>query len=361
MVKHGTNSFFGLFQELSHGTTLAMLVRALEGANTNHVANVASPETVAAIIKKLQKSYKDELLENTFLGLCVGSLGMLIIMLNYIDTKSSISWDKISIPFLGRFPLIGDVVAISMFTLLLAIMEYHQSNMKAKVSWMAIILTSTFFPAMILSISHNTARLVTGTPTPPPFNMMKIARLVGPCMFGLRFSMMITYFGAIPTLEASVVLSMAPQSSRIYLKNSLMDHTPHGVFLFLMAAKSSYWIFMIKILLFGGGLDWQILKSAVTIESAQQFFTSSPDAIALSEVFDDIATSLLATASLMVTSYLINNLFALGITVGEYISLTSQKELNPESIARGTAKEYSAVGIFAFGSWAMIIALLAYI
>eukprot|EP00536_Pseudo-nitzschia_multiseries_P013308 jgi/Psemu1/327137/estExt_fgenesh1_pg.C_5590002 len=361
VVGHGANSFFDLFQDASPGRSLVMLARALEGANIN-IANVTSPETVAAIVKKLQKSHTEELLENTFLGLCVGSLGMLVVMLSYVDTKSSISWDKVSLPLLGgRFPLVGDVVAISIFTLLLAIMEYHQSNMRAWILWTAIVPTSTFFPALILSISHNTARLVTGTPSPAKFNMMKMARLVEPCMFGLRFSMMITYFGVMPTLDASVIISLVPQKSRIYLKNSLLDHTPQSVILFLLAAKSSFWIFKIKMLLFGSDLDWRTLKSAVTIESAQQFFNSSPDAIALSRVLDDVSTSFMATASLMITSFAINSFFSLGITMGEYISLTSKKELSPEGIARGTAKDYSSVGIFAFGSWAMINAFLVYV
>eukprot|EP00537_Pseudo-nitzschia_pungens_P007740 CAMPEP_0172364922 /NCGR_PEP_ID=MMETSP1060-20121228/7943_1 /TAXON_ID=37318 /ORGANISM="Pseudo-nitzschia pungens, Strain cf. cingulata" /LENGTH=820 /DNA_ID=CAMNT_0013088051 /DNA_START=61 /DNA_END=2523 /DNA_ORIENTATION=+ len=361
VVGHGTNSFFDLFQDVSPGRTLVMLARALEGANMN-IANVTSPEAIATIIKKLQKSHTEELLENTFLGLCVGSLGMLVIMLNYVDTKSSISWDKISLPlFGGRFPLVGDVLAVSIFTLLLAIMEYHQSNMRAWVLWTALVPTSTFFPALIFSISHNTARLVTGTPSPAAFNMIKTARLVEPCMFGLRFSMLMTYFGVMPTLDASVAISLVPQTSRMYLKNSLLDHTPQGAFLFWLAAKSSFWVFKIKMLLFDGNLDWRALKSAVTIESAQKFFTSSPDAIALSRVFDDIAASFMATASLLITCFVINNFFTLGITVGEYISHTSKRELSPEGIARGTAKEYSSVGIFAFGSWAMINAFLVYI
>ncbi|VEU39269.1 unnamed protein product [Pseudo-nitzschia multistriata] len=360
VVGHGTNSFFDIFEEISPEKTLWALTRAFEGAKTN-ITNMAAPETMAVTIKSLQNSHTIELWENAFLGLCVGSLGMLVLMLNFVDTKSSISWDKISIPILGgRFPLIGDAMALCIFTLLLAMMEYHQSNIRAWIMWMAIVPASTIFPATILSISHNTARLVTGTPTPAAFDMMKMARLVEPCMFGLRFSMLVTYFGMMPALDASVLLALVPQSSKIYLKNSLLIHTPQSVFFFFAAAKSSYWIIKIKIHLFDSGLDLSPLKSAaITFESAQNFFASSPDAIALSGVFDDISTSLLAVATLMVTSYIINSFFDLGITVGEYISLTSQKEV--ENLSRGTFKEYSSVGIFVFGLWAMINTLLVYI
>ena len=366
VVGRSTSSFFALFEDASADRTLAMLARALEGANVMNLANMtnhtAAAEKITSVIHKLQQSQTEELLITTFLGTCVGTLGVLVVMLNYVDTKSNITWDKIKLPYLGgRFPLVGDVMAISTFTLLLSIMEYHQSNIRAAVLWLTIVVTSTFFPALIFSISHYTARLVTRTPRPTTFNLMEMARLVEPCMFGLRFSMAIIYFGVAATLDASVILSLVPQTSRMYLKNSLFDHMPRTVSFAFLVAKSAYWTFRVQNLLFDGNLDLSTLQgiSAVTIERAQTFFTSSPDAAALSAVLDSIFTSILAAASLMVTSCIINNFFALGITVGDYIALTSQEELSPEGIARGTAKEYSSVGLFAFGSWVMMIALLA--
>jgi hypothetical protein len=364
VVGRSTSSFFELFEDVSPDRTLAMLARALEEANMNiaNITNYTAAEKITSVIHKLQKSQTEELLITTFLGTCVGTLGVLVVMLNYVDTKSNISWDKIKLPYVGgRFPLVGDVMAISIFTLLLSIMEYHQSNIRAAVLWLTIVVTSTFFPALIFSISHYTARLVTRTPRPTTFNLLEMARLVEPCMFGLRFSMAIVYFGVAATLDASVILSLVPQTSRMYLKNSLFDHMPRTVSFAFLVAKSAYWAFRVQNLLFDGDLDLSMLQgwSAVTMESAQKFFTSSPDAAALSSVLDSIFTSILAAASLMVTSCIINNFFALGITVGDYIAFTSQEELSPEGIARGTAKEYSSVGLFAFGSWVMMIALLA--
>jgi len=357
VVGHSMGCFFELFEEPSPSNSLVLLTRALEGAN---LSNDTGTEKVKSMIHKLLKSQTEELLITAFLGMCVATLAILVVMLNYIDTKSHISWDRISLPYLGgRFPLVGDVMAISIFTLLLAIMEYHQSNVRAAVLWITIVVASTFFPALVFSISHYTARLVTRTPRPETFNLMEMARLVEPCMFGLRFSMTILYFGVVATLDASVVMSVVPQTSRMYLKNALFDNIPQSVRFAFLGAKLGFWTFRAMDLLFDGDLDLSILKSAVTVESAQKFFTSSPDAAALSEILDTISTSILATLSLMITSYLMNNFCALGITVGDYIALTSQRELSPEGIARGTAKEYSSVGLFAFGSWVVMIALLA--
>lgn len=356
VVGHATRSFFELFEETSPDRTLSILARVLDGAKTN----VTNHEKVAKLIQKIQAAEAEELLITSFLGLCVGTLGILVVMLSYIDTKSNISWDKISLPYIGgRFPLVGDVMAISIFTLLLALMEYHQSGVKAGVLWFTIVITSTFFPALIFSISHYTARLVTRTPRPAAFNMMEVARLVEPCMFGLRFSMVMNYFGIAATLDATVVFALIPQTTRLYLKNTLFDHLPRTALYVFLTSKSAIWTFKVQNLVLDSDLDLSILQSAITVESAQSFFTSSPDAIALSELLDKLSTSMLATVALMITSYVINSMFALGNTLGDYIARTSQEELSPEGIARGTAKEYSSVGLLAFGSWVMMIALLA--
>jgi len=339
-----------------------LLAKLLEGGNTNIINlpnQTAATEKITNVIQALQQSQTEELLITAFLGGCVGILGLLVIMLSYIDTKSNISWDKIRLPYFGgNFPLVGDVMAISIFTLLLAIMEYHESNIRAVVLWLTVVVTSTFFPTLVFSISHYTARLVTRTPRPAAFNMMEMARLVEPCMFGLRFSMVIIYFGAAANLDASVVLSLMPRTSRLYLKNSFFDYMPRSARFAFLATKCAFWAFRIQNVARSGDLDLTILKEAITIESAQKFFTSSPSAVALSSVLDNIFTSIMATASLMITNGVINCSFFFGIRLGDYIALRSQGELSPEGIARGTAKEYSPIGLFVFGSWLMLIVLL---
>jgi len=357
VVGRSMTGFFELFEDSSSDRSLHILTRVLDANLAN---STTSHEKVAKLIQKIQYSEAEELLITSFLGFCVGALAILVVILSYIDTKSNINWDKISLPYYGgSFPLVGDAVAISIFTLLLAIMEYHQSGVRAFVLWATIVVSSTFFPALIFSISHYTARLVTRTQRPASFNMMEMARLVEPCMFGLRFSMMLSYFGVPGTLDASVVLSLMPRTSRFYLKNALFDHMPKIACHVFLTAKSAIWIYKVQNLIMDGDVDLSIFESSADIvESAQKFFTSSEDSKLLSELFDKISTSILATASLMVTSCLINILFALGNTVGDYIALTSQEELSPEGIARGTAKEYSSVGLMAFGGWVMMIALL---
>mmetsp|Transcript_3232 Transcript_3232/g.7364 ORF Transcript_3232/g.7364 Transcript_3232/m.7364 type:complete len:831 (-) Transcript_3232:87-2579(-) len=363
VIGRGTSSFFELFEEASPGRTLSMLAKALEGVNINlaTISNPAATQTIIELIRRLQDAQTDELLLTTFLGVCVGILGFLVIVLNFVDTKSNISWDKISIPWLGRFPLVGDVMAITIFTLILAMMEYHESNMRALVLWFFIVVTTTFFPALVFSISHYTARLVTRMPRPALFNLMEMARLVEPCMFGLRFSLLVVYFDVKAALDASVVLSLVPQTSRLYLKNSFFEKLPRTACVTFLVAKSAFWALRVQSSLFGGELDWKILKSAVTVENAQKMFTSSSDGVELSKVLDRISTSLLATASLVVTNRFINVSFDLGITVGDYIATISHQELRPEGIARGTSKEYSPVGLFAFGSWVVMIALLVHV
>ena len=152
-----------------------------------------------------------------------------------------------------------------------------------------------------------------------------------------------------PTLDATVVLSLVPQTSRLFLKNSLFDALPRRARHAFVIAKIAIWTHRFQNVMMGGTLDMDmdmdmdILKSAVTFESA---------------VLDTISVSFLAIASLMVTNAFINTSLGLGNKVGDYIALTSQQELSPEGIARGTAKEYSSVGLVVFGTWMMMVGLL---
>ena len=360
VVGHGARSLFEFFEDVSPGKTLVMLAKAIEGGNMDITNNSNDTTPIARVIKKLQQSQNEELLIDVFLAMCVGALGIMMAMLNYVETKSNISWNKISLPYFGgRYPLVGDVMSVSIFALLFSIMEYHQSNLKVAVFWIAIVLSSTFFPALMFALSHYTARLVTRTPRPATFNLMEMARLVEPCMFGLRFSMTLVSFGVMATLDSAIVLCLVPRKSQLHLKNTLFERIPTEAFFVYIGVRCGNWIFKMQELVFGGNLDLSLLQNAVTIESAQKFFSSSPEAVALSHLLDEISISVVATASLMITCFGINTLFALGITVGDYIAHTSQVELSPEGIARGTAKEYSSVGLLAFVSWAMMVAFVA--
>jgi hypothetical protein len=359
VTRHAISCFFDLFDVISPHKTLAILARALEGGNLTSIPD-ATTTTTAMMVDLFQNSQAEELLVNSILGFCVGVVGLLVVTLTFVDVKSSILWDKISIPRLGKFPLVGDAEAISIFTLLLSIMEYHEAGFRAEFIWMTLLVTSTFFPALILSISHFTARLVTGTPAPPAFNMMDMSRMMEPCMFGLRYSMLVMSFGVGATLDASIVLCLVPRTSRLFLKNSFYVHVPRMYCFGLLGIKIGYWAFQIRSLLYGGQLETEKLTSnSITLESAREYFSSSPDAVALSSILDNIALSCMATVALMITNFIIYTLFNMGLTVGKLIAQISQAELNPENIARGTAKEYSSFGLLVFGSWTMSIALLA--
>jgi len=360
VTRHAIISFFDFFDVISSEKASATLAKVLEGKLLSNMPNATTATDMMVDI--FQNSQAEELLVNIFLGFCVGTLGFLVVILTFIDVKSNILWDKISIPRLGSFTLVGDVLAISIFTLLLAIMEYHEASFRADFVWMTVLVTSTFFPAFIISISHFTARLVTGTPDPPSFNMMDMGRAVEPCMFGLRCSMLITWFGVVPALDASIAICLIPRTSRIYLKNSFYDHMPRIVCFGLLGIKIAYWAFQIQSLLYGGQLEMEkLMSNSITPKNARTFFSSSPDAVSLSAIFDSIALSFMATTALMITNYIIITLFSIGIAVGKSVAQTSQVELNPENIARGTIKEYSSLGLLVFGSWVISIALLAYI
>ena len=359
VTRRATSSFFDFFDVISPDKTLAILAKALEGRDLTSIPNATTTAT-AMMDDIFQNSQAEELIVEIILGLCVGVVGLLVVTLTFVDVKSSILWDKISIPRLGKFPLVGDAEAILIFTLLLSIMEYHEAGFRAEFIWMTLLVTSTFFPALILSISHFTARLVTGTPAPAAFNMMEMSRMMEPCMFGLRYSMLVMSFGVAATLDASIVLCLVPRTSRLFLKNSFYVHMPRMYCFGLLGIKIGYWAYQMQSLFDGGQVSLVLeMEKSITLESARNYLSSSPDAVALSSILDSITLSCMATVALMITNFIIYTLFNMGIIVGKYIVQTSQAELNPENIARGTAKEYSSFGLLVFGSWAISIALLA--
>lgn len=355
VTRRSMSSFFDFVDVLSSEKNLTNLVGMFEFENiANESPNVTT--VMSTMIDTFRNFREEKLVVDIFLGFCVFVLGLLLIFLSFVDVKSNMRWDMISIPRLGKFPIVGDVLGISIFTILLAIMEYYEAGFRADIVWTVVLVTSTFFPAVIFSISHFTARLVTGTPAPATFDMMYLARSVEPCMFGLRYSMLISWFGVISTVDASIVLCLVPRKFRISMRNSFYDHLPRSVCIGLLGIKVASWGYQLQYLLHSGNRSEETINN--DIESSNQLFSSFSDTVSLAVLINSIFSSFIATLSLMITNCIIHTLFSFGIEIGKYIAQNSQKELDPHNITRGTAKEYSFFGLVIFGCWMLSFALL---
>jgi hypothetical protein len=106
---------------------------------------------------------------------------------------------------LGKPPVMCDIVSVSSFTIHLAVMEYHGAGTKSFVLWVVLALSYTFFPALIATLSHAAARGMTTMPPPTAATMCSLARSLEPFLFGLRYSVLATFLGVMPCLDASIV------------------------------------------------------------------------------------------------------------------------------------------------------------
>ena len=84
---------------------------------TNEQSNsTTTPLTITAIASSFLTPQMERHLEDAFLGVTAGMLGVMCILLNFIDERSSKQWKGVKIQGLGRPPIVGDVIAISSFT-----------------------------------------------------------------------------------------------------------------------------------------------------------------------------------------------------------------------------------------------------
>jgi hypothetical protein len=279
-------------------------------------------------------------LEDAFLGVTAGMLGMICILLNFIDERSSKNWKGVRIQGLGRPPIVGDVIAISSFTFYVIVMEYYGGGIKAQFLWMMVMLSSTLFPAAILSLSHHAARTVSDSFIPTAANMISVARSIEPLLFGLRYGLLATYFGMEACLDAIVIVGLLPRNTRDkHLKDCFVGQIPSGICILFMGAKLATW-----------GYDIFVIQSAAAAADGADQSTPS-----FASVTRTIVDSLLAASILRLTTFATFHMFGLGVTFGNQIATASRGHVRLDG---SPTKDYNNWGILIFTSWAISLLIL---
>jgi hypothetical protein len=274
------------------------------------------------------------LLEDGLIGFCIGMLGIMLLAANFVDAKSSQHWGKFQIhSLLGKPPVMCDIVSVSSFTIHLAVMEYHGAGIKSFVLWLVLALSSTFFPALIATLSHAAARGMTTIPPPTAATMCSLARSFEPFLFGLRYSVLATFLGVMPCLDAAIVSvllakHLAQLSDNLVLKNSFLEGVPKSFIFAYFGAKAAMLTLQFR--------DW---KDA-----------GIPDAIW------SILDSVFAIGILLLVTYLIHQAFTLGILLGNKIVTQAQADVRPEGT--GIQKDYDLLGMMCFGGWVCMLGTL---
>jgi hypothetical protein len=260
----------------------------------------------------------ERLLEIALIGFCTFVFGALAITLNLLDEQSSKGWREIKLGKFGTHLIVRDVLGICTFALFMCVLEYHDCGVRAMILWILVLCTSTFFPSLILTLSHFMAS------TDPPLisNVPSFARSVEPLMFGLRYSCLEAYFGMSATLDAALIVGFLSRSDQNkLLKDCFLEQLPELV-------RAGFLGF--KLTLLCTTVYCQISQNAPWIE-----------------VFSSIICSISAAIALRVANELVRILFAFGIKVGHLVATQSRPHIRPE----GVAKDYSIHGIVAFGAW----------
>eukprot|EP00980_Cylindrotheca_fusiformis_P004689 scaffold992_cov116-Cylindrotheca_fusiformis.AAC.24 len=278
-----------------------------------------------------QSEEESILLADAILSACIGALGSVMIVANFADSKSSRTWNRYKLSnLMGSPPLIGDILALSSFTIVVSILEVLDAGViKCIVLWFLLSITSAFFPALVMLLSEQAAMGGLAQDSMPlPTEIVSHARAFEPILFGLRYSLIAHLFGAIPCLDAAVLINLLPRISKtekLFMKNAFFEGLP----------KITY------VAYFGA-------QTAIVIGSKY---------IRPADVADFLVRPVLSFACLLLVNFLNHQAFALAANLAAKMILQAKMEVNGRS--QGPRRDYNLLGMITFGIWICALAIIA--
>ncbi|KAG7374185.1 hypothetical protein IV203_013280 [Nitzschia inconspicua] len=264
----------------------------------------------------------ERLVEIALIGFCTAMFGALSVALNFTDEKSSKDWRGIKLGQLGTPPIIGDMLGICIFALFMCVIEYHDGGIRALVTWTLVLFSSTFFPSLVLTLSH----FMAGKDPPSPSDIPSMARSIGPLMLGLRYSLLEAFFGLPACLDAAIIVALIPRPiATKFLDDCFVGQLPEVARVAFLGFKLALW----------------------GSQAYNQFFQDG----SMYEVLSTIADSVFAAFTLCLTNEMVHGLFTYGVKVGSLVATHSRRHVRPE----GVVKDFSILGIVAFGTWCAAI------
>lgn len=266
------------------------------------------------------------LLADAILCMCIGGLGALMLAANFVDASSSRNWRRYKISkLMGSPPLICDILSLSSFTILVSLYEVKDAGIaKSILLWLLVTFPTTFFPVLVLVLSKQSALLGLGSnfsdQVPSPTQMQSQARSFEPILFGLRYSLVTHIFGAVPCLDAAVLINLlprGPKTEHFLMRNSFFEGLP----------KSTY------VAYFGAQLAILMGSNHGRLDGIEGFVTGSA----------------LAFACLLSINWFDYQMFILATDLGKRIFLRAQR----------VERDYSLLGMTSFGAWVCSLAILS--
>ncbi|KAL3931828.1 MAG: hypothetical protein SGBAC_011125 [Bacillariaceae sp.] len=261
---------------------------------------------------------KTYLLADSVLSLCVGLLGMLMLAANFSDVRSSKTWYRFDLGgTLGTAPVIGDVIALSSFTILESAFEVlYVGVFKCVLLWWLLTVCTAFYPVVILTLSESLPRTQRQIPLGAR-QVLSRARAMEPLLFGLRYGLLGYLFGPIPCLDAAMAINLVPAGPRtdfFRMRNSFIGGLP----------KSTYAAYLVAQFAILSGTNY-------------------------SQWRDGPSNSVMAMICLPLINWMNHKLFSLAIKTGRKIY--SQSFATVQGRPHGPDRDYNLLGLAVFGSW----------
>ena len=283
---------------------------------------------ILRLVEQSEQNVPDKayLIADSVLSLCVGLLGVLMFAANFSDVRSSKTWHKFQLGnWLGTAPLIGDVMALSSFTILESAFEVlYVGLFKCILLWWLLTLCTAFYPVVVLTLSESLPRSQRQIPLSAR-HVLSRTRAMEPLLFGLRYSLLGYLFGPIPCLDAAMAINLlpaGPRTSLFRMRNSFLGGLPKSTYAAYLGAQ-------LAILLGTNYGQWR----------------------------DAAFNSVLAMIFLPLINCLDHKLFALAIRTGR--AIYDQSFAAVQGRPHGPERDYNVLGVTVFGSWVCTLLMIA--
>jgi hypothetical protein len=307
------------------------------------------------------------MLEDSVMGILIGIMTGLLLLTNFVDSGSSVNWGAFDFPGLGKPPVMCDLMTLCLFTMHVTLLDSPGPPLQSMMMWTLLCVASTVYPAMILTVSYESAKGWTpndsssSSPT-TVLTIVKQARSLEPVLFGLRFSLINIIFGILPTLDATALTML--------ISSFLQRHHPRLVSMIWGGFKHCFFEGLTGPVL-GIYLSIRVATSIVqvgkwdTVELQQQGTLAWNTVLSLADestIVWEWLESLSAFLVLMGISAWLNAGLALGIQCGRMIVRGAEQELSmnrrPEGTGVAPSKDYQLMGLISFGVWVSLLGML---
>jgi hypothetical protein len=295
------------------------LLVALKFVVAGYQEIVATLTTASSSATAMTESEQENLIDLSLLTLILCLLGILVPVCLHVDSRSSLRWQFLAIPRVGERQVMMNIVAVSLAMIHGLIYEITGGKLNSVLICLWVEISSILMPAIVARTSLAATREVPRTERP---NVLTTGRTSRPLLFGLRYGFIVARLGLMPSLDAALLLQvlekrLLPVPVDLAFENEIL----------LSGIPESQCL--------------QFLGVRLVVKAHEWFRHGTLS-----------ADSLLAVITLLAFNFFFNRLASLGAAIGDVLAETAKVELIPTG--RGVLKDYSGIGVAAFGFWAFI-------